>query len=245
MAKWTTILFVIFPFLVLAQVELKNSSLTNPELRLLYEGVENVLVVEGVINLVDLKVTAVNSEVCFINEANSNRFIVKPGHADFDTLSVFLGDSLLIEEVFAVHRIGNLVARLGNLTDSLVMVNEVLINSTLKAVIPECHYNHGIRIHSFDLAILNDGDTLFPYRKELPISVDTVWVENPDTGFLEFELRPNTLPNFTTKSNKLTEEQRRIIGSLDAGARLSFTNIKGACPSCSVLLFAPFNLTIE
>lgn len=162
MRNWTLTYLIFFPLTILAQADIKNSSLIDSKLDILYSGIENRIIVSGLENDTTLKLISSTGEVLESKWDNDpNIFIVKAGFADADTLKLYHADKLMLARVYQVKKIGNPIPQLGYITDTKATSRQILENPILNVVIPDCFYDHRIQIFYFIVTIYKaNGNTL-------------------------------------------------------------------------------------
>lgn len=215
MRYWTILYLLFIPLTILAQADIKNTSLTNPNLALLYMGIENRITVSGLENDTTLKLTSAAGQVVEFKWNNDPRlFFVKINYADTDTLKLYQDDELLLTRVYQVKEIGYPIPQLGDIADSIAIIQQILENPTLNVVIPDCYFDHRFRVFCFKVTFLKaKGDTLKTFDR--------------------------------TNGNQLTNAQTKIIGDLKPGNKIAFTEITATCPDCALRRLNPLTITIK
>jgi hypothetical protein len=156
----TSWLLLLAPVVSVAQVGLLNKSLTEPELDILYRGIENRIEVTGVDDMETLELRTLGGQTHRYSEATS-AFLVKARSTSMDTLELFHAGVLMLSKTYETRIIEDPVARIGDITDTVATVEEILRDPTLHVFIPGSHYAHCFQVAYFELALFGiAGDTL-------------------------------------------------------------------------------------
>lgn len=160
MQKWVLSCLLFVPIIMVGQVEITNASLSKPNLKLLYIGIDNKIEISGLKTMVNLNLIASQGSAKG-NEAGV--FYVKASSITPDTLKLYQNNKLILTEIYEVRKIGEIVPRFGNLKDTIASVRQILRNTTLYAVIPECYIIPLFQIRSFNVTIWRaHGQILLP-----------------------------------------------------------------------------------
>ncbi|MEQ1734336.1 MAG: hypothetical protein ABL940_11735, partial [Bacteroidia bacterium] len=124
------------------------------------------------------------------------KFSMSYQKAGIDTLRLYKKSKLILEKIYTVDRFGDLKIELGTIKDTTATVAEILANPVLNADIPNCYYNFGIRVISFEMSFITDNN-----------------------GVAKITLDP-------TAGNELHDELIEVIKILNKGDKLFFDNIK-------------------
>ncbi|TDH17816.1 hypothetical protein EXU57_24825 [Segetibacter sp. 3557_3] len=139
------------PVVVLGQLQLINRDLTNPDMSLLYSGIENHLTIVGQNDFSGFRLTsATKSDITIKAETI---VIIPITNAGLDTLSLFKGKKLLLTKVFKVTRLSDPIAQLAFTSDTVISVNKILANPFLTAIFPNSIYKTDIVIKFFECYI--------------------------------------------------------------------------------------------
>ena len=130
-----------------------NLSSKNTNNRKLYIGVENFIEVKGM-NYAANK-TKFSISHGDVSKVAGNKYLIMVRNEQPDTLTYYENDNLKLVEVYQVKSIPNLIARLANIEDTFVTINEIISNPFLAAVLPGCDYKHSFQIFSFNAKIIN------------------------------------------------------------------------------------------
>jgi len=148
----------------IAQTNIQNISLTNPKLNILYIGVDNIIEVVGLETDTTIILISATGQIY----KWSDKFILRHTFAKVDTLRAFSSDKILTSKVYDIKVIGNPIARLGHVTDTTTTVQEILIDTKINVVIPDCYYDHRFSVLSFSVSVTNNiGDQILKQKNIL------------------------------------------------------------------------------
>jgi hypothetical protein len=152
------LILIVINVTVCAQISIQNISLTNPSLNILYVGVDNIIDVKGLDTNNTYTIVSATGKV-----ANwANNYVVRHTLATTDTLRLYQSNKLVVEKTFDIHKIGNAITRLGNVTDTSTTVQRILSNTKIYILLPNCFYKHFFSIRSFDIILVQKkGAQLF------------------------------------------------------------------------------------
>jgi hypothetical protein len=155
--KLFMLLFLIIASVAGAQEQMKNESLIDPNLNIVYIGVQNDIVITGVRNFKHLTLTSSSGSE---NKSypRKGRFRMSYQKAGIDTLRLYKKSKLILEKIYTVDRFGDLKIELGTIKDTTATVAEILANPVLNVVIPNCYYNFGIRVIAFEMSFITDNN---------------------------------------------------------------------------------------
>lgn len=247
----TKYLFLVSLFLLpgssFSQLDLINTSLTDPHKNILYLGIENVIQIIGLDHDDSLRIESSSSKVFRSDWRGEHYRIVMPVDRSLDTLLVYGNNVLLLRKVFEVHRLSDPIAQLGNITRSSATVSEILQDPTLSVVIPDCFYDHTFRVLGFEVYVIQAFDTMQITRTYARGTIDTLYREDLDTGELTMDTLKRTEFEtfFRTKNNTLVDYQIDRIKLMRVGDRLLIDNIKAGCADCSLRKLNPLIITIK
>jgi hypothetical protein len=144
-----------------AQPVLKNLSLNNPALDILYIGVENDLIIEGVSDKKNLEVV-VGEKICEESNGRYYAMLHTPGTVK---VSVYRkgknARQLLISKEFRSVVLSYPRARLSAATDSILSIAFITANPQLETFYPGSEFKSDCFVHSFRLTITDrNGEEL-------------------------------------------------------------------------------------
>ena len=135
--------------------DIYNTSLLDTTLGIVYLGVENDIVIFGVEPSDALELVHTSRGSISASEHAPGHFRLVPegistgmdrslalGEVANDTLRVLVRDQVVLERVFTMHRIPNPEMRFGNLEDTIVSVEEILVDPRLRVVMPNCEWEY-------------------------------------------------------------------------------------------------------
>jgi len=203
------------PAAIFAQIDIFNNSLTEPEVNVLYRGVENEMRITGVECDSTLMLTSTTGEVRPSRRADHCSFTIYPNFClKNDTLRVFRGDTLLFFKIYEYRSVGRPDVRYGTHQDTLLTVEEVLSDPSFYVVIPGCYYRHNSRVRSFRVSLFHaNGDTIELFDQ--------------------------------TNGRQLTNQQINAISALNPGDVIWFTDLTSRCPVSSLLKHYPLKITVK
>jgi hypothetical protein len=136
---------------ILAQVNFWNHSLTDTSKNILYIGVDNYIRVNDE-KLKNVELIAQQGKV-YKSHTDFNEFLVSSKKVGLDTLRLLIDNNQIIEKVFTVESLGDLHCQLGNISDSIATVDEVLQNFSLNIFIPNSYYKFRATIRTFSIKL--------------------------------------------------------------------------------------------
>lgn len=157
-------IILFLPLTIFSQVDLKNISLTNPDLAILYIGIHNEIELTG-LEYDSTYIVKYTKGFARINDWGNGKFHVIPRIKTKDTLYLYRNDNLIFTKIFELKRLPDPIAQLGDITDTIATIKEILSNPNLNIILPNCYYKMSFRIVKFRaLLIQNSGDTLNEYK---------------------------------------------------------------------------------
>ena len=130
-----------------------NHSSKNNNNKELYIGVENFIEIQGMNYAANrIKFSISHGEV---SKFEINKYLILVSNEEPDTLTYYENDNLKLVEIYQVKVIPNVIARLANIEDTFVTINEIISNPFLAPVLPGCDYKHSFQIFSFNAKIIN------------------------------------------------------------------------------------------
>ena len=146
-----------------AQLVLTNSSIQQPEKRILIAGQDNKLMLSGL----DAGVTyTIHSTAADIPVSADGSFILHPNYQmSADTVEVFANDELVQTAYFSVDFMSRLMVRLGSITSDHATVGEILEAAAMVPV-PAEMFVRTDHIEFFDLMLTTaDGEVKYSIDK--------------------------------------------------------------------------------
>ena len=143
-----------------AQIQVKNTSLTNPDLDILYIGVDNCLEVSGIYELPTIDVISSGNQQIIRSDID-NSFIVRVRNPGFDTLSISYNGKILVRRIFRIRNISDPVLQLGSVKGTTASVTQILADKAIRIKLPDCHYNLVAQIISFQIGFSIKGSDIY------------------------------------------------------------------------------------
>jgi len=151
------ILFTIISINVRGQVYIFNQNLTDISINIFYIGVDNRI---SILWLADYKI-AISGGGGTIQKTGKDQYVVRvTTPTDNCEIIITNGTKNIFRQSYFVRTIGDPVATLSGIRDTIVSKNRILLNPFLTVVIPNCYYNHNRRVLSFSATFINDRDSV-------------------------------------------------------------------------------------
>lgn len=145
-------LSIVFPLSVFSQIDLKNISLTDSNLAILYSRINNEIEITGL--EIDSTIILMYSNGKAEKSTKNNVFIVKPSYYPrTDTLSIYKNNQLVFTEIFEIRRIRDPQSYIGNKNQGKITIKEIISNPELIAYSPDCYYKFNIQVISFVVSL--------------------------------------------------------------------------------------------
>ncbi len=241
-----TVIFLLlfFPLTVLSQVNIRNLKLIDPDMNMLYIGFDNKIEISGINVDTTVLLTSSSGEAKRLNW-DTTKFIVRVRRPGTDTLKLYKDSILILQKIFQIKIIGNPVAYLGNISDTIVSTKEIISNPQVNAFISDCYYDHRYYVYAFELSVIKSGDTTDTHKK---IKIfDTFYDIDPKTGETKkiFKLNLERVSNKSSSGNQLTKKQLKHIKRLKNGDKVIIHKIAAGCADCRTRRLQPIILTIK
>jgi hypothetical protein len=156
-----TLLLLLLYHVAFAQKKptLINTSLTKPEMAIMYAGVENVIMVYGEIigKYIRMERSGGSLEV---RPGMAMRALLKYTEVGFDTLRVFDNDKLVIEKVYEIKTLGSYAIGIKGTRDSVLTKEEFLKAKSLELFMPGGYYKPKQKIYSYTIFIYSPNKKL-------------------------------------------------------------------------------------
>jgi hypothetical protein len=156
-----TLLLLLLYHVAFAQKKptLINTSLTKPEMAIMYAGVENVIMVYGEIigKYIRMERSGGSLEV---RPGMAMRALLKYTEVGFDTLRVFDNDKLIIEKVYEIKTLGSYAIGIKGTRDSVLTKEEFLKAKSLELFMPGGYYKPKQKIYSYTIFIYSPNKKL-------------------------------------------------------------------------------------
>lgn len=133
-----------------------NTSLTKPEMAIMYVGVENVIMVYGNIPGKYIRMERSGGPL-EVRPGMAMRALLKYTEVGFDTLRVFDNDKLIIEKVYEIKKLSSYAIGLKGTRDSVLTKEEFLKAKSLELYMPGGYYKPKQKISSYTITILSES----------------------------------------------------------------------------------------
>ena len=147
MLRLLSLLTILLPCCLPAQVNIINRSLTDSTMKIVYAGVDNRLEITGLENFQRITITTTRGSL-----AKTGRLIYSIRTSGEYTLfiSVIKDGLIVLHEKFNSEELTEPVARIGNLKDSIGTVDDILANPVLSVDFPGTFYRDSCKITEFE-----------------------------------------------------------------------------------------------
>lgn len=163
MTKVLSTIFILFVCSIstLGQIGLKNKSIIDPNLKLLYPGVENLIVLHGSTNQENYSLISSSSEVVKINDTS---FVLTPSfYSKIDTIDVFIDDVIVQSDYFIIGRVAISNVQLGLISKAEASRDEIIENAYLNLMSPDLYIEEE-KLEKFNLNILDEnGEIIYEF----------------------------------------------------------------------------------
>jgi len=129
-----------------------NTSLTKPEMAIMYVGVENVIMVYGNIPGKYIRMERSGGPLN-LRPGVKLRTVLKYTETGFDTIRVFDDDKLLIEKIYEIKKLGTFAIGINGTRDSVLSKEEFLNASGLELFMLNDYYKPKQKISSYLITI--------------------------------------------------------------------------------------------
>ena len=133
-----------------------NTSLTKPEMAIMYVSVENVIMVYGNIPGKYIRMERSGGPL-EVRPGMAMRALLKYTEVGFDTLRVFDNDKLIIEKVYEIKKLSSYAIGIKGTRDSVLTKEEFLKAKSLELFMPGGYYKPKQKISTYTLTILSES----------------------------------------------------------------------------------------
>ena len=133
-----------------------NTSLTKPEMAIMYVSVENVIMVYGNIPGKYIRMERSGGPL-EVRPGMAMRALLKYTEVGFDTLRVFDNDKLIIEKVYEIKKLSTYAIGIKGTRDSILTKEEFLKAKSLEVFMPGGYYKPKQKISSYTITISNES----------------------------------------------------------------------------------------
>ncbi|PKP17216.1 MAG: hypothetical protein CVU05_15945 [Bacteroidetes bacterium HGW-Bacteroidetes-21] len=259
-----TILLILLPNFIFAQVNLYNVNLVDSNINILYIGKYNKIMISGIKDNINLTISASN---CNVDQDSSSSifFYLIPKKQGNDTIKVYNNDSLILKKIYLNKIFPPPIVILGNIKDTVATVNEIISNTKLVVTQPDCFwkpfyfvsrcditfYRHSIKGKKNYSEIKNDYKIIHKKfnktTEEITVCqlVDTFYVEDKKNNELILKVEKGGDEYCGLSSGILNEMHIKIIKTLKKGDEIWIENISVGCPECTYLALPPIHIKIK
>lgn len=153
------------------QLNIFNKSLTDTSLNIVYEGIENEMVVETGNDIPPHRFSIGFDNVVTSKPTGAYSFSIKPMKTADSCIGFYIvpskgKDSVVLRKAFKILPLPTPAAQLGKFTGAVeATVDEILANTTVSVRLPGCYYKHSFQPVYYYFRIENDY-TNYEYRKK-------------------------------------------------------------------------------
>ncbi len=133
-----------------------NTSLTKPEMAIMYVGVENVIMVYGEIPGKYIRMERSGGPL-EVRPGMAMRALLKYTEVGFDTLRVFDNDKLIIEKAYEIKNLSSYAIGIKGTRDSVLTKEEFLKAKSLELFMPGGYYKPKQKISSYTITISSES----------------------------------------------------------------------------------------
>jgi hypothetical protein len=151
---------IVFCLSSYGQIDLKSVSLNDPDMNIMYAGIENHIKVQGLELDNDTRLVSSKGEVRPNTGGGNSDFYLSYTKSKRDTLRLFQGEELLFEEPFEVRILPEPVARLGEINTNSASVSQVLDDPSINIVIEDCYWDYQFSFSTFDLKLIDESGNI-------------------------------------------------------------------------------------
>lgn len=225
--KIVLLFLLISPIVCKAQINISNISLTNPNKRILYKGIDNKIVLKGT-NLNDKVILKMSN--CNIRNSgnNKNEYTVNPWRRGLDTLIIFKDNKVIHIEEYKIENVGNPKCYFKYVNNKKANKEDILRNPYLLCKIRNNYLklNFESEVVSFKISSIHLRDTIKLYQPAITFCADTTILTDSITGNLETIITMKECELEWNENNKLTEYQLKKISELNKNDRLFISDIR-------------------
>ncbi len=238
-------IFLSLPFLSFSQIKIRNISLSNPDKKIFYNRLTNLLDIKGFDSTKNIRLISLNGNFETKIENGKKKYEFSPNNICIDTIFIYLDNIFHSKQVYEIREIEEQKIRLGNIKSNYSTVDDILKNNKLTIISDSTFLKNTYDIFSFVLFKIHKLDTIpiyRPFKKGDSSYIHVVDIQSKNSYDQKFELKK---PEEINWGNKLDEYQLKEIKKMKKGDKLLFTMIKGGCSNCYFKRFPDFQLQIK
>lgn len=154
------------------QISIKNESLTDNSLGYLYIGVENIIVVSG---LLDNYTISISGGAGSIEKIEKNKYVAKvAAQTDACQIKLLKGAKIVFQKEYKVRAVPVLVATINGFRDTSMKVSALLVNPFISTRLPGCFLRANFTISSFDATYIQDTDSTTTFSQGASFSPEQI-----------------------------------------------------------------------
>ncbi|MCD8528392.1 MAG: hypothetical protein LRY27_00040 [Chitinophagales bacterium] len=229
------VILLFIPVCHAQELTCQNLSLTNPDLKILYVGVDNYLEFKGFENVENVRFESKHSKINYTNQ-EENSFVLYVStykyKVQLDTFIVYQDNKEIGNFIFEIKLIGDPIVQLGSIDSTYATIYNIIANPELNVVIKDCFLEHHFHVVSFEVFTVIHNETKALYPPFEPGIMDTITLLDPITFRLENKITilERTEAETYNLGWELSNYQIEQIKTLSKGNQLIFDNIKVQSP---------------
>ncbi len=189
--QFINILFTLLFFATLGNAQnlrLYNASLTDTSKNYVYIGIENFFVIEG---MEDIDQYRIETNGVKLIKITKDTFVIDPINSNDVIIKVWKEKELIIQNKFVAKRIEQSFVTLANSTKSELSIAQILAHPYLDVKRNDYLNGNDNFVSNYKIKFVLGGH-LFIANSVTPVgSIDTIPVENPNTGELIYSITYN------------------------------------------------------
>ena len=151
-------LFTILSGTAYGQVNIINESLTDSSMNIFYIGADNKIRITGITDNYNITISGGGG---ILHKAGKGQYFVWVlAPTDLCELVLLKGTRKILQKNYKVRTMADQIATLSGIKDTTVSRNRILLNPFLSIVIPNCYYQHNVRVVSFTAAFIYENDSI-------------------------------------------------------------------------------------
>jgi hypothetical protein len=143
-----------------AQIDIECLKLTDNKRNLFYAGVDNPIKVHMNNPLDNYTISTIGAGSS-LSKVGKGEYMIWVTTVDTCSIIISQNQKEVFRKIFISNVIPNPVASLRGMHDTTVKRNWILANPSLSVIFPNCYYQHGFQIISFQAVFIEAGDSTF------------------------------------------------------------------------------------
>lgn len=191
-----------------SQFKISCLRLTDSTKNIFYIGADNPIKVSATKNNSSYQV-ATDGAGSSIFKRDVNEYLVGVTKQGICTLRIKLNGKQVFKKEFISDTLSKPIATLGGMYDTAVSKSRILINPFISVIMPNCFYQHGYYVISFQAIFINGNDSTFTISKGNYLSEEQIKLVKSEDKFNKIyfnniralcpECRTQSLPPFWIK----------------------------------------------